>query len=81
MTNDQMALSIGLMTFFIIAVFTIACAVINFICWGLIGKKCGFNFWLTAILMLIPIANVIMFLFLGFSKRPCICKEEKQEKK
>lgn len=42
---------------------------IAFICCGKIGKKCGFSFWWTAILMFLPITNIIMFLFLGYSKR------------
>lgn len=63
---------LSLVPFFVVAIITIAWFVIGFVCWGKIGKKCGFNFWLTAILMMLPIANVIMFLFLGFSssKKP-----------
>ncbi len=81
MTNEGLALTIGLVWFFMMLTFAVVWFVVAFVCWGKIGKKCGFNFWLTAILMMIPFANVIMFLFLGFSKRPCDCKDEKQEEK
>lgn len=43
---------------------------IQFACWGKIGKKCGFSPWLTAIFMQIPVVNLIMLLFLGFAKKP-----------
>lgn len=60
----------------------VAWTVIMFICWGKIGKKCGFSFWWTAILMFLPIANVIMLLFLGYSKRPPLeLADPKPEKK
>jgi hypothetical protein len=52
-------------------VFLIIFAVIGFFaawCWGRIAKKCNRSFWLYAIGMLIPILNIILFFYLGFSK-------------
>ena len=37
--------------------------------WGKIFSKAGFNAWL-GILMLIPIANLIMFLYFAFAEWP-----------
>lgn len=80
MTQGQdLAPFIGIGLAIFILLFFLAILVIQFICWGKIGQKCGFNFWLTAILMLIPIANIFMFLFLGFSKRSPVVKAPAKE--
>lgn len=71
MSQDQgvLMMFVGMLGIFMTVLITIASMVISFICWGKIGKKCGFSFWWTAILMSLPLVNFIMFLVLAFSKR------------
>ena len=50
-------------------------AVIGFIGWGMIFKKAGYSFAL-AILMLLPVVNLIWFLVFAFSKWPILTELE-----
>lgn len=47
----------------------LAVAVIGIIAWCLIFKKAGWS-WALGLLMLVPIANLIVFLVLAFAKWP-----------
>ncbi len=67
-STDSVTVSLGLFLIMLLVFFAVW--LVQFVCWGKIGEKCGSSFWLTAIFMQIPVVNLFMFLFLGFAKRP-----------
>ena len=62
------AVFVGIFTIFVI-LFALIMAVIQIVAFCKIFSKAGFS-WALGLLMLVPIANIIITLFLAFADRP-----------
>jgi len=58
-----------------LAFFYILLAIVWLIAWGQIFKKAGHSAWLS-LLTLVPIVNIILFLWFAFSTWPVLTREE-----
>ena len=67
MSGAQQAAPLIFVLFMMVII--LAAAALGVLIWGTIFKKAGYSFWM-ALLMIIPIANLVWFLVFAFSKWP-----------
>ncbi len=65
----QEVMSMGIVAVLLIGLVVLISSAIGVVCWCMIVKRTGYN-WALGLLMLVPIANIVLFLVLAFGTWP-----------